>query len=190
MILAKEEGQYELKAELSYDDGTEEETKSVPINVVADDTCSKQKTPTAVVAGTTLETLKAGESAVYPVTLTNGAAASRTFTIKVEGTESWADVKASPASTVVLKPGQTQTIYLFVTAGDNAEGAKSFTAAVISENQVLEQISFTANVQESRSGFTRTIGTGLLVLVILLVAIGLIIGFTKGKSQKGPKSYY
>ena len=80
-----------------------------------------------------------------------------------------------PASSVVLQPGESKAVYVYVSANeDAATGEHMFTLSITSGTETLKQVALKANVLEVGKGdFKRGLEVALIVLVILLVVIGL-----------------
>jgi len=198
-----EAGVYDVIAEVEYDDGYEEISKEVSLEIIESDVCeasdsdsnsdSKNEEPEVpdVVAGSTLEDVIAGKGgSIYPITITNNAGRSRTFSVNVEGADGWATIKISPTNTVVVKAGKSEVLYVFVGANkDTPAGPHSFTAIVKAGSETVEQVSMTANVINSGDNGWDTAKKGLeialVVIIALLVILGLIIGFSKLKNEDG-----
>jgi uncharacterized membrane protein len=143
--------------------------------------CSADEQPkTTLAVGSKMETMKQGEGAVYPITITNAGRESRSYTVTVDA-QDWANVKITPSSTVLLDGGKTQTLYVFVEADEKAaEGAHVLTATVSSSGEQLDQIALTANVTKAASNTLKIVlEVVLIALVVLLVIVGLIIGISK-----------
>ncbi len=123
----------------------------------------------------------------------NSGRTSKSYSLAVDSPE-WGTVKITPTSTVVLDGGASQTLYAYVEAGKDAPtGAHVLTATVSSGTQALEQIALTANVQKAPTSWVKKLlEVALLVLVVLLVVIGLIIGFSKLKTNddEHAETYY
>lgn len=196
-------GVYDVEVEVAFNDGFRKERATKQIEVLEDETCEdgaatpSGKAKTTISVGSQLETLPQGSTAVFPLTITNAGRTSKSYTVSVVAGE-WADVKISPTSTLVLEGGKTQTVYVFVAADKKAPvGAQVLTATVSTSGQKLEDIALTANVTTSGKGVFRSIlEWGLIILVVLLVILGLIIGFSRLKGdeddgqQPQPQAYY
>ena len=142
------------------------------------------KAKTTISVGSQLESVSQGATAVFPLTITNSGRTSKSYTVSVQAGD-WADVKISPTSTMVIDGGKTQTVYVFVTADKKAPaGAQVLTATVSSNGQKLEDITLTANVAKSGSTFRSLLEWGLIIMVVLLVVLGLIIGFSRLKGDE------
>ncbi len=212
-------GVYDVVARVEYDDGYEDTSKVTSIEVIEDESCGaagqdsgdsgagsgagSSSAEPVVVVGSTLESIVPGEGgAIYPITITNKASTSKSFSLIVEGAESWGAVQISPTNTVIVKPGKSESLYVFVAAKDDAaSGHNVFTVMVKSGSDVVEQATLTANIVESsgKGGWgsaKKGLEIALVVLVALLVILGLIIGFSKLKEgeeenqEAGSETYY
>ena len=104
----------------------------------------------------------------------------------------WATLKVSPSNVVVVQPGESKAVYVYVSAKESAAaGQKMFAVAVKSGDTTLKEVVLKANVQEadaeeSTSDWSKVkkgLEIGLVVLVILLVILGLIIGFNRLRAE-------
>lgn len=194
-------GTYDLSVDVEYSRGRSKDHKVLPVKVTADDTCTPEsvnKGPsTMITLGTSIETAVQGGQIIFPITLTNNGAAARSYTVTITGAD-WADVKLSPASTVVVEAGKSQTINAFVTVNSDATvGPHTMTATVTSGIEKLQDVTLTANVTKAKvSGwdtFKRVLVVTLIVLVALLVILGLIIGISRmkgGEDDSGKSQTY
>jgi uncharacterized membrane protein len=189
-------GVYDAEVEVSYNDGFSKERAVKQIEVLADDTCedgtaaAAVKAKTTISVGSQLESVVQGGTAVFPLTITNSGRTSKSYTVSVEAGD-WATVRVSPTSTIVLDAGKTQTVYVFVDAAKGAPvGAQALTASISSNGQALESVTLTANVAGGKSAARSVLEWGLIVLVVILVILGLIIGFSRlkgGDSDEEPQ---
>jgi len=120
--------------------------------------------------------------------LTNAGASSKTYTVQADGA-AWANFRVSPSNVLVIDSGDSKAFTVFVSANNNApSGDQTFTVTVNSGAKVLKQLPLSINVQEGQvsgaSTVKRVLEVGLVVLVILLVIIGLIIGFSKLRGEE------
>ncbi|MEK6822517.1 MAG: hypothetical protein AABY13_01705 [Nanoarchaeota archaeon] len=184
-------GTYDLSVDVEYNRGHDVEHKVWPIKVVEDDTCTadapKGVPSTMIILGTQLESAAQGGNVIFPITLSNSGKGARSYTVTITGAD-WADVKLSPASTVVVEAGKSQTVNAFVTVKDDATvGPHTMTATVTSGTEKLEDLTLTVNVSKGKSSgwetFKKALVVILIVLVALLVILGLIIGISRMKNQ-------
>ncbi len=188
-----EAGDYKVRVELIYDDGDEKVTKESMITVTEGEFCAPVTpgvTKTIITVGVESQDVVQGQGgAVYPLTITNMGTTTKSYTISVEGVDSFGTSRVSPSNFVVLGAGETKAVYIYISAKETATtGQKVFSATISSGGEVLQQIPLKANVlAKAVSGWAkvkRALEIGLIVLVILLVIIGLIIGFSKLKGKE------
>jgi hypothetical protein len=203
-----EAGDYTLRVEVTYDEGDERVSASMPVTVVDGDLCPlkqnggvqvpAQPGQTVITIGPETQDVPVGTSGVvYPVTLTNQGSTAKTYVIDVHAAD-WADVKVSPSNVVFINPGESKAAYVYVSAKENAaSGLQMFSVAVKSGDTTLKEVPLTANVvggssssndgssmgTSSSGSLKRGLEIGLVVLVVLLVILGLIIGFNKLKDS-------
>ncbi|MEM4259890.1 MAG: putative S-layer protein [Candidatus Woesearchaeota archaeon] len=194
-------GTYDVKVKIDFDE-YETTEKTYSINVISDPVCSAKEEieDRTTVAVPPTQDVQKGASVVYPVLITNDANVQRTYTIVVSGTGNWATTKIDPSSVIVVPAKSSKTVLVSLTALDTAEeGQKVFTLNVESGKEI-KQIPLTANIAKGTSSTTDltkvriALQWGLIVLVIILIIIGLIVGFNKLKSsdnkEEETKTYY
>ncbi len=190
-------GTYDATISVVYDDGDEVATVDKQINVIADETCNKQeettpqaKPKTIITVGPATQDVVAGQGGViYPMTLTNAGPEAKTYVVSADGYAEWADVSISPANIVVVNPGEAEAVYVYLSAKEDASlGEHMFSLKVSSAGETLKEFTLKANVAEAEapepstaqwSTVRKVLEIGLVVLVILLVILGLIIGFSR-----------
>lgn len=194
-------GVYDVQVTMTYDSGRRTERKTAPITVTEDERCGSSTTPTqsektVIGVGPSNLDVAAGSTANFPVTLTNAGTTTKTYSLSVEGTNGWATTKMTPSNVVVLGAGETQAVYVAVTANqDAAAGDHTFVVTVKHNNEVLQQLPATLKVAGATKTETpapavgwekvkRGLEIGLVVLVVLLVVLGLIIAFNKMKNDE------
>jgi len=187
-----EAGEYDVKVETIYDDGDEKATKDYKIMVVESDVCEGVSEPKPTVAETVItigpesQDITAGAEAIYLFSITNKNTETKTYVLSTETTTDF-ETEISPSNVLVVNPGETQTAYVHVSAKETANaGENIFSVTVKSNDEVLKQIPLKASVTAAaKAGLSlkRTLEVGLIVLVVLLVILGLIIGFSKLRSD-------
>jgi len=205
-------GTYDVVIEVTYDEGFETETRRTVVEILPDEACSarpgsgstssgEESTPQTIInVGAVAQDVSVGVGgATYPITLTNGGSSSRTYSVNAVGAADWAATTITPTNTLVLGKGETETVYVYVSATKGTPaGQRMFSVSVSSGDKVLKQIPLTANVVKGQGytgGVKRALEIGLVILVVLLVILGLIIGFNKlkGSEQDGSdesQTYY
>jgi hypothetical protein len=203
-------GDYEVRVCVTYDDGDETECESNTLTVIADEAEEQDgeavQSKTVITVGPEEQDMTAGQGgAVYPVTLTNAAGEAKTYVVSVSGFETWGSVRTDPSNVVVLDEGETQTVYLFVSADEETSGTHTFAVSVSAGSETLKEMLLTANVEGASEGsyenaegswdsVKKGLEVGLIVLVILLVILGLIIVVNKLRQDddedEESKTYY
>lgn len=195
-----EAGEYDIIATVTYDDGDEKTTAVKTIKVTDGSTCNAQPvnnnagTPAVeeakpvISVGAQSQDVVAGEGgAIYPITFTNPTSTAKTYIIGVEGAESFADVRMSPSNTVTVGAKDSETVYIYVAAKEDAtEGAHSFVVSVkdAAGNQV-SSLSLSANVTQAQGTSTvkKVFETVLIALIVVLVVLALLIAYKKAKKE-------
>ena len=174
------EGTYLVKAEVSYDEDSREVSVEKTLTVTASDLCSSQEDAETVVTVLDSQSVLAGESASYPLTLQNTGSSARTYTISLSGVSSWGVATIDPSNVLVVNGGETKTVFIQVTANEDASGENVFMATISTDGEE-NQVSLTANVSSTSdsSALRKTLEVALIVLVIILILLGLVIGFRK-----------
>ncbi len=202
-----EPGTYDVVVEVSYDDGDEKDTKTMTIKVVEGDICNKEdatETPkteekTILTIGPDKQSVAAGASAIYPITITNAGSSSKMYTISVDSA-SWGTFTVSPSNVVVLDSGESKAVYVYATPNKDASGEQMFAITVKSGDKTLKQVALKADITPApasgMSKIKKALEIGLVILVVLLVILGLIIGFNKlkgsdeGETKEESSTYY
>lgn len=196
-------GEYNLKVTVEFNEGFEKVSTTKNVEVEASDACAaaaKEKT-TIIVSAESQPVVVGGAGAVYPITMSNLGSASKVYTLVVDGVSEWGSVRLSPSNVVTVKPGESGTVSVFVSARPDASaGERTFTVAVKDQSgNVLQQLMLKANVQGEQGlqlggGLRRYLELGLVGLVVLLVIVALVVIFSRlrGKEEEEgePKTYY
>ncbi|HII66003.1 TPA: putative S-layer protein [Candidatus Woesearchaeota archaeon] len=196
-------GVYTVKAEVIYDDGDEKVTKEEQVRVVADSTQQKPAEPasqdkTIITLVSDVQNANAGSEASFPLTITNAGSNSKVYTIMVDGA-SWATFRVNPTNVLVVDAGDSKAVTVNAAVAANAAaGTQSFMVTVMADGKVLKQIPLKVNVSgaatKDGASLKKVLEVGLIVLLILIVVIGLVLGFTRNREDSGEntddKSYY
>jgi len=201
-----EPGEYTVRVCVEFDDGDEEECVTTKMNVVESDTCTVSAAPSAstgktiITIGPETQDVAKGGSAMYPVTIANEGAESKVYTISVDSAD-WADFSVTPSNVLVVGAGESKAAFVSVTAKPTAMGLQVFSVTIKSGESVLKQVPLRANIAGGATATSnlgrvkKALEVGLVVLVVLLVILGLIIGFNKLKGSEEEetgeeKTYY
>ena len=195
-------GTYKATVKAVYDDGYETAEQEFDLKVVSDDTlCTAQSSETkkeeansVIMIGAPVQSVERGKGgAVYPITLHNAGNTAKTYTISVEGLENWATTTTSPSNVVVLESGKDETVYVYVSANEEASlGEHLFTVNVKTGDDTAKQIVLKTVVAEPQnqkaSGLKVALEIGLIALVIILIGLAVVIGINKAKSKEDEES--
>lgn len=191
-------GDYNAVIEIRYNELRESTYKNTVVTVTKGESCpiaNKGNEPQTVIAmGTTSQNLVPGQAgALYPLTITNNGAESEVYTVSVDGANDFATVQVNPVSTFILKEGESQAVFLYLTPVEGAaKGQRVFTATVKAGNEVIKQLPLTANVEAGSAAKTTAVKmdarnaleVGLIVLVVLLIILAVIVGVKKLKKDE------
>ncbi|MCF7871693.1 putative S-layer protein [Candidatus Woesearchaeota archaeon] len=179
---------YDVVATVSFDKyQAQSETKTITVTGREETPGSEEDDTTIITMPQSVEIIK-GTTAVYPVLIENTGATSKTYIVNVEGTNDWATMQIQPSSVVLLKAGQTQTVYVNLQATADAEaGDKVFQVKVTAGDEVSStNVLATVKAGEETSNNLRSVlEWALVILVIILILLGLIVLIAKVK--KGDK---
>ena len=191
-------GEYTIKVTAQYDDLRETVTKVGKVTVLGNAAGPAMDSDKLVLAvGPESQNVAAGATATYGIALTNAGKTSKAYTLEAT-TGDWATATVSDAL-VVLSPGQNKVVYVKVAANADATAGEHLASVVVkSGSEVLETVPLKATVtaQEAKSGADFNIRNGLeialIVLVVLLVVIGLIVGFSRLRKdeEEEEQTYY
>lgn len=186
-------GDYKVIVSVEYDDGDEVAEKEYMIHVdgvslIAEEPVEEAKIQVSYIE---VQDLVAGEAGkMYPLTIINPTSGSKTAVISVEGVDAFGEAVVEPSNVVIVEAGETKLVPVYVSASADAEGEYTFavTLSGLSEND--QTVVMSANVEapevEDNAGWDNVkkgLQIALLVLVVLLVLLGLIIGFGKLRSN-------
>lgn len=187
-------GVYDVEAVVEYDN-YESTVETMQIRVLKSDLCAvgEDVTPTAPASKTVVtvpesqEVMKGTTGGVYPVMISNLGSTAKTYTLAASGVDAWGTVRFDPAAVVVVQPESVKTVYMYVTANEDAQaGAQVFKLTVESDADSNQAV-LSANIADGdaqKDGLRRGLEIGLIVLVIILIILGLIIGFNKIRGDK------
>ncbi|MBD3203755.1 hypothetical protein GF327_05640 [Candidatus Woesearchaeota archaeon] len=198
-----EDGTYIVRAKVEYDDGYSTVSKQTSIDIIQDEVCDfdqdgdddqPQEEKTIITVPGRQDVVQ-GEDVVYPIMISNTGSTSKTYTISVSGIDSFGSYRIDPSNVVVVQGRKTETAYLYVTAKDDASVGEKVFSVNVDSNGDTEQVPLRINIQEGDEepspiggadweDIKRGLEIGLVVLVILLVLLGLIVGFNKLKGTE------
>ncbi len=200
-----ESGIYDVIVTVEYDQRYESVSVKESISIVESEVCvpvkDDEKPKTVVTVPETQNIVKGTPGVVYPITITNLGKTSQTYVVSVSGVDAFGSYRIDPSNVVVVKGEDAKTLFVYVTARDDAQpGEKAFVVRV-SANDESKDIGLKAVIEEPSippvwGRARQALEIGLVVLVVILIIIGLIIGFSKlrGKEETeeepGDQTYY
>jgi hypothetical protein len=123
----------------------------------------------------------------YMITLENNDDSTRTVTISVGGVQGWASTTITPA-TLILAPGSSGVVSVYVTPSPSAEGTNAFTVYVSEGNQVISSVGLTANVEDAANTMTWILA-GIALILAAFAYNQRVRPATKGR-RRAKKVYY
>ncbi len=183
-------GNYDVVVEAEYSQRHRKVGARGTIAVLEDDTCSENAVqPTTITLGNQMQSVASGQTAIFPITVTNAGKTSKTFIVNVPSSD-WATVTVTPTSTLVVPSGQTQTVFVNVQVGeDTPAGTHSLTATVTSGDK-SQELTMTTTVLGQKSSTRGVFEVILIVLVVLLVILGIVIGIAHLRNKEQTETYY
>jgi uncharacterized membrane protein len=191
-----EAGIYDVIVTVEFDEGYDSVSMEKSIVIVESEVCDTgdgadddAEGKTIVTVPETQDVVKGTSGVVYPITITNLAKSSKTYTITVSGVEAFGSYRIDPSNVMVVKGEDAETVYVYVSANDDAAaGEKAFVVNVATDAE-SKDIALSADVIESSSTTSwstarKALEIGLIVLVVILIIIGLVIGFSKLKGNE------
>jgi len=194
-----ETDQYTVKVSVEYNDGDRVEVEDFTYKIIGEDNeedeeeeISEQKTIITLTQETQETTAGVG-GVVYPITITNKGSSARTYTVEVDGVDEWGTSRVTPSNVVIIDGGETEALYVYTSAKESASaGEYMFSVTIKSGETVLKQIPLKTKVVSaevtpglvSRSTLVKVLQIGLVTFVVLLIILGLIIGFSKLRGEE------
>lgn len=194
-------GTYDVVYTLKFDEyeSTTFRDQLVVIESVDCGAVSEDETGKTMITVPESQTVNIGTSGIaYPVVISNAGNNDKSYQLSVTGIENWGTVRMEPASTVVVGAGKTQTVFVYVTANENAQPGDKVFKLIVNDGNEQKEIPLTANVvgkSSDWSGLKKVLEVSLIIVVIILLLIGLIIGFNKLRGNdedddEDSKTYY
>jgi len=187
-------GIYEAKITVEY--SRETITKTKAIQITENEMCGLTQGPkTTITLGKQIEQITQGESATYPITITNNLEQSKSYTITIDAGE-WAEsITLTPASTILVDGQSSKTMYIHANADSKAEtGPKVINARITAAGQDTKEIQLTADIQEKQTHWIKLILEGaVIILAIMVILVALVVGYLKLKEnneETEPETYY
>lgn len=183
-------GQYDVTIDVEFSQRHRKVSERRTITVLEDNTCSENSQPqSSITLGNQMQSVASGQTAIFPVTVTNAGKTSKTFTVTVPSTD-WATVTITPTSMLVVPAGQTQTVFVNVQVGEDTPSGAHSLVATVSSGENRQELTLTTTVVGQKSGAKNVFEVILIVLVVLLVVLGIIIGIGHLRGKEQAETYY
>ena len=178
-------GTYTIKADISSQFGNEAESKQMQVFIVSKTEQPRQIVNDKLVVNVPVlkQDLKNdGSEVIYPLILTNQGPGANTYTLALESSE-MIKLRLSESNVFVIKPRESKTINIYASSTTKAAGEHIFVATIKSNDKVLAQIPFRANIVAVRGLLAAKLKDALQVIligaVILVVAIAVFLGINR-----------
>ena len=194
-------GVYALDVIVEYDE-YETVTETFSLNVVSGNYCTAEngKERLVLTVGPENQQVAAGGQAVYAIALSNEGSSAESYSFSASVGSSDLSVLVSE-SLVTLDESESGVVYATVSAAADAKsGNYPVTILVENDGKTIETLSLTLGVDGSASAGSSANGDGvslrnglevaLIVLVVLLVIVGLIIGFSRLRGNEDEEQTY
>ena len=188
-------GNYNVVVKVEYNRGHDFIEKIFPLTVKEGKGRVTVKEELVVDAAQKVMDIKAGQGAVYKVSLANLGSETQKLTLEVNGVDEWGTARADPSS-LTVEPNSNMEAFVFVSAKEDAATAnKLFTVRVKNGNTVVKELQLQANVNgqsvDANSSLKSGLEVGFVVLLIILVILGIILAVNKLRSKdESEQSYY
>ena len=168
------------------------------VEVLADGSEAEEDDKSFITVPST-QTIAGDAGAVYPITINNAGKNANSYMIDVQGVDGWGTARVDPSATVIVQPGNSETVFLYVAANDDAQAGNKVFQLSIESDDMVKQVPLTAVISaddvKEWDGLKRTLEIGLIILVIILILIGLVVGFNKLRGSdddddEDAKTYY
>ncbi len=182
-------GNYDVIVDVEYSQRHRKATETKTISVLEDDSCEENKGPQSTITlGNQMQNVAAGQTAVFPITITNAGRTSKSFTVTVPSAD-WATVTITPTSMIVVPAGQTQTVFVNVQVNEKSPAGAHSLMATVKSGDHTQELTLTASVleQSSSKGVLEIV---LIVLVVLLVILGIVVGIAHLRNKEQTETYY
>ena len=176
-----ESGDYEVKVELIFNRGHDVLTEEFTLRVDGKEAVSGVE-DSLISVDSTRKDVKLGEQASYKLMIANFGDEAVRYSAEVLGVGAWGSASVDP-SFVSVNAGDTGELFVKVTP--STAGEQTLTVKVKANGSVVKEVNLQANVVKTGVELRKGLEVGFAVLAILLVILGLIIAFTKLRSNEG-----
>tara|TARA_Y100000310_G_C20679439_1_gene815028 strand:- start:313 stop:1563 length:1251 start_codon:yes stop_codon:yes gene_type:complete len=188
------EGTYTVEIEVTYNRGHDTVTEKTKVLVEGVKGSSVESS--LVQVDEVNKDVDQGGKVTYNVMVANMASETTTYRLKVEGESLWATSSISPLFVTAEKDKTAEFDVTLDISDDANPGRNNFVVKVLSgNNELVEEISLSANVQDDGIGAKKALTIVFGVLVVLLIILGLVVAFNKmresdGEPEEGGTNYY
>ncbi len=173
-------GNYDVKVTVEFNNGHDVTEKTFTLTVLGTE---KPSVSTSLInVDTSTRQLMQGEGTIYKLSFANLETKSRTYTLEVFGTETWATSRVDPA-VVTVNPDSTSEAYVYLSPSEDAStGLHMFTIKVKSDNTVVKEINLGAEVTEAtkKIGVWDSLKKALMVIFLVLLGVLVLLGIVVG----------
>ncbi len=177
-----ESGDYEARVELIFSRGHEVVSEEFTIVIDGKDAAVAGAEDSLISVDSTRKDVKLGESANYKIMIANFGDEAVRYSAEVLGVGSWGSASVDPAF-VAVNAGDTGELFVKVTP--SVVGEQSLTVKIKADGQIVKEVNLQTNAVKTGVELRKGLEIGFAVLAILLVILGLIIAFTKLRSENG-----
>ncbi len=183
-------GNYDVNIDVEFSQRHRKVSEQRTMTVLEDETCNEDSQPqSSITLGNQMQNVASGQTAIFPITVTNAGKTSKTFVVTVPSTD-WATVSITPTSMLVVPAGQTQTVFVNVQVSEDAPSGAHSLVATVASGENRQELTLTANVVGQQSKAKGVFEIILIVLVVLLVILGIIIGIGHLRGKEQSETYY
>ena len=176
-----ESGDYEAKVELIFNRGHDVLTEEFTLRVEGKDSAAGEE-DSLISVDSTRKDVKVGEQTSFKLMIANFGEESVRYSAEVLGVGAWGSASVDPVF-VSVNAGDTGELFVKVTP--STAGEQTLTVKIKANGDVVKELNLQANVVKSGIELRKGLEVGFAVLAILLVILGLIIAFTKLRSNEG-----
>ena len=186
-------GTYDLTVDVVYHRGRNKTSAKQTLTVAGEATAEPATVEGVITVDATTKTLAQSEEKAYKVAFANLGKTAQLYTVRVVGTQLWADARVEP-SLIAVPAGQVAEAVVYLKANDDAElGNHVFAMQVRSGNDLVKEIALGAKVTEkaqtaapaaSLLQYSSTMKLAFVGLVVLLEIVGLFVAFRKLKEDE------
>lgn len=185
-----EAGNYDVIIDVEFSQRHRRVSERSTITVLEDDTCDKdEEVKTTITLGNQMQSVDGGQTAVFPITVTNAGRNSKTFLVNVPSSD-WATVTVTPTSALVVPAGQTQTVFVNVQVSEDTPAGAHSLIATVGSGDHSQELTMTTTVLEQKTGAKGVFEIVLIVLVVLLVILGIVVGIAHLRNKEQAETYY